>query len=225
MDYGIYKKYIFAPLSKNKANTSITTVIYQQIVKRNMKKLIFIWLLCGAVLTVKSQNASVEKSTLGIQTGVLGLWFHSENKLNDQIALRSEVGLDAGIFGGSRYYDGTGFLLFPTITLEPRWYYNLDKRLSKSRNISGNAGNFVSLNTSFVPDWFVISNYDNISVINQLSIIPTWGIRRNIGNHFNYEVGFGIGYSYAFAKNAGYANNEGEVAVNLHLRIGYKVTP
>ncbi len=42
----------------------------------------------------------------------------------------------------------------PVITAEPRWYYNLNKRVSKSKNIEGNSGNFISLKTSYHPDWF-----------------------------------------------------------------------
>jgi len=70
----------------------------------------------------------------------------------------------------------------------------------------------------------VISNYSNINIISDISIIPTWGIKRNIGNHFNYEAGFGVGYHYIFAENAGYIgnSNKGEVDINLHLRIGYR---
>jgi hypothetical protein len=178
-------------------------------------------MFCGMTLIVKSQNASVEKSTYGIQTGFLGIWLHNETKLSNSIALRSEIGFDSGIWGGD-FYDGTGFLLTPVITLEPRLYYNLNKREEKSRRIEGNSGNFISLKTSYHPDWFVISNTDNVSVISDISIIPTWGIRRNIGKHFTYETGFGIGYRYTFAKQAGFLDNKSEVDVNLHLRIGYR---
>ena len=186
-----------------------------------MKKSLLTLILCGLTFIAKAQNASVEKTTYGIQTGLLGVWLHNETKLSEQIALRSEVGLDSGIFAGT-FYDKVGFLMVPVITVEPRWYYNLDKRVSKSKTIAGNSGNFLSLKTSYNPDWFVISNYDNLRVVNQVSVIPTWGIKRNIGNHFTYETGFGIGYRYYFAKSAGYAENEGETAVNLHLRIGYR---
>jgi hypothetical protein len=186
-----------------------------------MKKIFLTLIFCGLTFIAKSQTTSVEKSTNGIQIGVLGIWFHNETKLSQQIALRGELGLDSGIFGGS-IYDRTGFLMTPVITLEPRWYYNLDKRVSKSRNITGNSANFISIKTSYHPDWFVISNYDNLKVVNQVSIVPTWGIKRNIGNHFTYETGIGIGYRYIFAKSAGYLKNESEVALNLHLRIGYR---
>ena len=175
----------------------------------------------GLGFIAEAQEASVEKSTSGIQTGFLGVWAHNEAKLSNQIALRSEIGFDSGIFGGGLYNE-TGFMLTPVITLEPKWYYNLNKRSLKSKRISGNSGNFVSLKSSYNPDWFVISNYDNVNIVNQIAIIPTWGIRRNIGEHFNYETGIGLGYRYYFAKSNGYFENESEVALSLHLRIGYR---
>ncbi|MBU2950371.1 hypothetical protein KO493_06655 [Tamlana agarivorans] len=186
-----------------------------------MKKLLILFTFCTFTTISKSQNASVEKSTYGIQTGFLGIWAHNEAKLTNRIALRTELGLDAGI-SVSSYNDSTKFLLAPVITLEPRWYYNLNKRIKKSRRIDGNSGNFISLKTSFHPDWFVITNHDNAHVIPNLAIIPTWGIRRNLGNHFNYETGIGLGYSHNFNNDTYYMVNKGEAILNLHLRIGYR---
>lgn len=187
-----------------------------------MKKL-FITIL-GSLLfqVVYSQEVSVSKSVYGVQTGFLGIWVHNEAKLSSEIVLRSEMGFDSGIWAGE-YYDKTGFLLAPVISLEPRWYYSLERRLAKSKNINKNSGNFLAVKTSYHPDWFVISNYDSVDIISDVSIIPTWGIKRTIGDHFTYEVGAGIGYRHIFAKQAGYLNNESEVALNLHLRIGYSL--
>lgn len=184
-----------------------------------MKKKILFSLMISLIYTVgKSQTASVEKSTYGIQTGLLGIWVHNETKLTNQIALRTEIGMNAGIFGGD-FYPKTGFLMTPVITAEPRWYYNLEKRQSKSKNIAGNSGNFVSLQTSYHPNWFVISNYDNLKTFNLITVIPTWGIKRNVGKHFTYETAIGIGYGHQFRE--GYGDLEG-VSVNLHLRVGYR---
>jgi len=110
----------------------------------------------------------------------------------------------------------------PVITIEPRLYYNLNIRDSKGKSISGNCGNFISIKTSYNPDWFVISNHDNINIVNQVSIIPTWGIKRNIGKHFCFETGAGIGYRYYFYDINGFNVNGGEAVLNLHLRIGYR---
>lgn len=110
----------------------------------------------------------------------------------------------------------------PVITLEPRWYYNLEKRQSKSRSIAGNSGNFLTIQTSYHPNWFTISNYDNVEIVNQISVITTWGIKRNIGQHFTYETGIGIGFTHYFAKSEGYASDESSAAIKLHLRLGYR---
>ena len=184
-----------------------------------MKKRILLSLIISLIYTVgKSQTASVEKSTYGIQTGLLGIWVHNEMKLTNQIALRTEFGVNASIFGGN-FYPKTGFLMTPVISVEPRWYYNLERRLSKSKSISGNSGNFVSLQTSYHPDWFVISNYDNLKTFNLITIIPTWGIKRNIGKHFTYETSIGVGYGYQFR---GEYDDVNGIAIDLNLRIGYR---
>ena len=73
-----------------------------------MKRILLTLVFCGLTLIAKSQNASVEQSTYGIQTGFLGIWAHNETKLSNSIALRSEIGFDSGIWGGD-FYNGTGF--------------------------------------------------------------------------------------------------------------------
>ncbi|WMI69056.1 hypothetical protein [Mangrovimonas sp. YM274] len=186
-----------------------------------MKHLFLAAMLCGMSFMATAQNTSVEQSTYGIQIGLFGVWAHNEAKLTNSLVFRSELGFDSGIWGGT-YYEKTGFLMTPVITIEPKWYYNLNSRSNKSKNIDGNSGNFISLRGSYHPDWFVISNYDNVRVISDVSIIPTWGIRRNLGRHFNFETGIGLGYRYIFASSAGYSRDESELAGNLHLRIGYR---
>ena len=186
-----------------------------------MKKSALTLILFGLTFIAESQNAGVEKSTFGIQTGFLGIWIHNESRLSNEFALRSELGLDTGIYGND-FNDINGFLLAPTLTLEPRWYYNLEKRESKSRRTDGNSGNFISIKTTYHPDWFVISNEDNINFISDISIVPTWGIRRNFGMHFTFETGIGIGYVHYFKEKNVILFGENDVAVNLHLRIGYR---
>ena len=188
-----------------------------------MKKTLLIIILTGITLVAKAQNISVERSTFGIQTGVLGAWVYNEAKLTNSIALRTEIGFDFGIWE-TTYYDAfdSPFLQTPVIVLEPRYYYNLKKRSEKSKRIDGNSGNFIALKSSFHPDWFVLFNPDNAPVVSDFSIIPTWGIRRNLGKHFNYEAGLGLGLSHTFAESAGYAKDKTELELNMHLRIGYR---
>lgn len=194
-----------------------------------MKKNVLALLFCTVSLVAKSQNTpeksqkqSVEKSIFGIQTGFTGLWVYNELKLSNQIALRTEIGFDA--YKNDDFYPDAGFLLTTVVSLEPRWYYNLNKRRNNSKRIDNNSGNFFSLKTSFHSDDLLIKFGDdsNAKIVDNLSIIPTWGIRRNIGKHFNYETGIGVGYIHYFSKNSGFTKDKSETAINLHLRIGYQ---
>ena len=188
----------------------------------NMKKIVLILSLCGLTLIAKSQNSSVDKSLFGVQTGVLGVWAYNEVKLSNSIALRTELGFDFGIWE-TTYYDDydSPFILTPVIVIEPRFYYNLKKRAENSKSIEGNSGSFIALKTSYHPE-LAVFNTDDAPVVSDFAIIPTWGIRRNIGAHFNYEAGIGVGYSYTFAERAGYSEDESGLELNMHLRIGYR---
>lgn len=192
-----------------------------------MKKTLLLSIFLFSIFTTNAQQqpqtASVEKSIYGIQAGIFGAWVHNERKLSNSIALRTEIGLNYGLFGGIVYKSEINYILAPNITLEPRWYYNLSKRLSKERPIENNSGNFVGLKINYFPDAFVISNNDQVNVPNQLLIIPKWGIKRTIGKHFTYEVAIGIGYHHTFIPDNQYYEyeDEQELALDLHLRIGY----
>ena len=99
--------------------------------------------------------------------------------------------------------------------------HNLKKRYQNSKIIDGNSGNFIALKTSYHPEW-ALFNTDDAPVVSDFAIIPTYGIRRNIGEHFNFEAGIGAGYSYTFAERSGYSKDESGIELNMHLRIGYR---
>lgn len=188
-----------------------------------MKNILLLSLLISAVFTTNAQqiqDASVENSSLSIQTGFLGIWVNNENRLSNSIALRTELGFDAGAFGDN-FSSGTFFVLVPAITIEPRWYYNLNKRVSKSKRIDGNSGNFISIKTTYHPDLVIGDIPDYTNFLSDVSIVPTWGIRRHIGKHINYETGIGLGYAHIIKESNVYIKDTNLIALNLNLRIGY----
>jgi len=79
-----------------------------------MKKLLF--LLLPAF--VFAQDASVEKSIFNVQAGTFGIWVNNEARLSDGVALRTEAGLDAGLFLNG-IYESVGVVMAPVVTLEP----------------------------------------------------------------------------------------------------------
>ena len=191
-----------------------------------IKKTFLLLLVCSFSVISRGQAvkpdsttvASVEKSIFSIQTGFLGIWVNNEARLSNSFVLKSEIGLAAAIWNVS--LGKADFLLAPQVTLEPRWYYNLRKRKSKSKNIAGNSGNFLGLQTSFLPGGWVISNAD----VNQrpvFSLFLVWGIQRQVGRHFNYELGTGPVYAHVFPDREGYGKSD-DFSLAFLIRIGYR---
>lgn len=190
-----------------------------------MKKVLLISLLTNLfMLFTQAQGVGVEKSVWGIQTGLAPLAVYKETRLTNCIALRSEIS-----FGFAFAYSmgESKWAFIPGINLAPRYYYNLEKRASKGKQTAGNSGNFIALNLGYVPGLAIQSS--NAEIDPSLHIIPTWGIRRNIGTSFNYEIAFGIGYGATFEEYTSYFGNgetvthtEHGVAYALRLAIGYK---
>lgn len=184
-------------------------------------KITLLVLLIGSIAA--NAQDTVEKSLFNLQTGGVGLWGSHEAKLGNAFALRTEIGFDLWEYEASNGEKSTAFV--PSISLEPRWYYNIAKRAEKGKTTRRNSANFFSINVEYYPDLFVIGNLpDNVYIPNQIDIIPKWGIRRHIENsNFNYEVGAGIGYKGYLDKNLeeGLKSPLNNVALDIHLRLGY----
>jgi len=193
-----------------------------------LRKAFLLLLVCSFSLVSRGQivkqdslltAASVEKSVFSIQAGTIGIWINNEARLSRTLVLRTEIGYAAQLLWGAGQDEG--FLMTPVVSLEPRWYYDLQKRKSKSKRIDGNSGNYISLQSAFYPAWAVLSTYGHPVINPVLAIIPGWGMRRNIGRHFNYEVGAGFGYVHYFADKYGYGAHD-YLALHLDFRIGYR---
>ncbi|TVP51878.1 MAG: hypothetical protein EA341_04255 [Mongoliibacter sp.] len=172
--------------------------------------------------TDAQEHASVEKSIWQVQSLLITKYFSNESRLKRDMALRSELGFNFSYQDGF-FMQNPLYVWNPFLRIEPRYYYNLEKRLLKGKKIAKNSGNFLALTTTYQPDWFVISNEDGIRVIPSLSLIPTWGIRRSPTRHFNYEAGIGIGYGWEYYRVMPRTVAMGEVFVNLHLRVGLQL--
>ena len=202
-----------------------------------MKLFSILPLLLFFSLQVSAQNQndtskiSIEKSIYGIQAGFLGTWLYNESRLSNEFALRSQVGFDFRIEGVSQF-ESAGpndvFYGILHISLEPRWYYNLDKRMKKGKTIDRNSGNFLALFIAGHFDDISFSNNDRIRSLDQIKFIPKWGIRRTTGKHISYEAGIGFGYERYLngtaLNNAGgvfASGSKGNFSADIHLRVGF----
>ena len=177
----------------------------------------FLTTLLLTTVGAQDRAEAIVDRVYGAQIGLLGIWGYGEFPIHRQVVLRTDIGLDAGIRGGSQFYR-TVLVLTPSIRLEPRWYYNLAKRSERGKPTNGNAANYFSIPVIAHPGWFRITNEESISVDRGLQLLPTWGIRRSLGNRLMYEVGAGLGYGLRWAE--GRSKPTGGTSGWIRFRIG-----
>lgn len=194
---------------------------------QTMKKTITLLLGLMAFGSLSAQETdgtsagTVEKSIFTIQTGAVGIWASNESRLADQFALRTELGLD--LWSYETFIGENGVVMVPSISVEPRWYYNIAKRGRKGKHTENNSASFVTLALEYYPDLFLVGDAPQyLYVPNQMTIIPKWGIRRAIAkSNFNYELGIGLGY-LLMLDNDDYVRSANEnLGIDIHIRFGY----
>lgn len=201
---------------------------------KKLKPYLLLFLFCMPLLNQAQQDSTMteNKSIFGIQTGFLGIWAHNESALSSEWYLRSEVGLNFGFGGGGSYneFNNTialteGYGAVASVSLEPRFYYNLEKRKEKGKNVLANSANFIAFNVNYYPGLLIAAqNRDEVGYTHQISFTPYWGIKRTVFNHLTYEAGAGLGYLHNFSEKGRdfiYGFDQNALYIQLHLRIGY----
>ncbi|REG92988.1 DUF3575 domain-containing protein [Flavobacterium aquicola] len=193
-----------------------------------MKKIIVLGfvLISFIAKAQEAEKVSVEKNLYGAQLGLLSTSFYYETQLQRKISLRTEIGLT--LVTSTRDYidpeikDETATLITPYLTLEPRWYYSLDRRKRLGKKTYNNSSNYISLATSYISNKTPLINNGDFDVVSAITIIPKYGMRRAFAKHFNYEFSGGVGYQYnIFSKNDGCNCDHNTTTVDLQIRIGY----
>ncbi|MDR1722408.1 MAG: hypothetical protein LBR84_00525 [Tannerella sp.] len=175
----------------------------------------------GSISAQVSDRAG--ESVWGLQAGLGGLWINNERRLGDVFTIKSEINLTGAYSRNSAIYvdpgshevsagNGESYAIVPLIAAAPRWYYNLKRRAAKGRNTANNAADYLSIELTVNPGFAIISN--NTDVEPAISIIPVWGLRRNLSRHFNFELSGGIGYHCAKSRGS-------DLGINLTIRLGY----
>lgn len=183
-----------------------------------MKKILFAFAGILSALTVVAQH-SVEKSITGIQAGYFGAHLYNESRMSDKWAFRSQIGLNGGL-AKEDLSNKIAYTILPAIVLEPRHYFNLTKRAVNGKSTENNAGDYFGMSLHYRPDWFKLTNsleQEDIAKSNGVFLLPTMGIRRNLGKNFHFEGQYGIGYGMNLGNKY---KNSGKVVMNLGLKVG-----
>jgi hypothetical protein len=134
------------------------------------------------------QPATVAKSLFKINFLAPGLEY--ERGLNESMTLN--INTSMGFEIGYNSITGLNTYLYPSLGLQARKYYNLDKRIEKGKNAAFNSGNFIALSVGgSTPS--ILNNENRVNEVSY-GIGPVWGMQRNYNSGFNLTLTLGAGY-------------------------------
>lgn len=160
-----------------------------------------------------SQTNQVE-SLHSIKVGYLSMAYAYEKALAQKSTINFEVDLQGrhGIYST----EGKHWWLIPGIRVEPRYYYNFQRRVNKGKKTINNSANYFSLST----DYNIRKNsYGNM--VSSITIIPKWGFRRTIGEKFLFEFAGGLGLSGGFGLDSSRLRTL-QLGGEIDFKIGYR---
>ncbi len=183
-----------------------------------MKKISLLLLTLSGLTTAYAQETDNKlNSRAEITPYLVGLGANYEWAIINQFSIQAHANYGFTFYFNSDDVKSVSSLSFG---VEPRYYYNFNKRNKAGKNTKHNSANFISLQASYSPDLLTHSNTKtNNSINKQSSIAPSWNMRRNIASsNFNYELGAGLGFNTVYYENR---SNENSTTLNLNIKIGY----
>lgn len=96
-----------------------------------MKKKIGLSLLLGS-LNLHAQEAQLEKNITEVQLGLFGLNVNNETKLINKLSVRVSAEFQVSIWDNF-FINQANLIVYPTIEIEPKFYYNLNSRFKKDK--------------------------------------------------------------------------------------------
>lgn len=192
-----------------------------------MKTFHLVLLLCAIASLVNAQDIrykttrtskySPELSEELHKISILPLGYAYERKIADEFTI--EAGVD---FSFDIYYDeaedldNNALVVNPTIHLEPRYYYNLQRRYQRGRNVSFNAASYIGVYSELRMNPLIEENNGFWPVYDRFKIGPAWGIQRNLGRrgYLNFNLAYGL-----VIDETGHARYDGFGRLTLGIRL------
>lgn len=157
------------------------------------------------------------ESTHTLDIGFISAGYTYEYAFAPKFTLNFGVGAVSHIRHYSSFIFDAGdfwyYSIHPYVTVEPRYYYNLQKRLNKGKRIDGNRGSFLALQGAYI--FKPVIEY-NVQYRNGAFFVsPYWGLHRIWWNHVLFE--FQAGMAFAFNRYG-----DSDTGIRLGIRLGYK---
>lgn len=178
--------------------------------------------IIALVLFAHTANAQTnQKDLLEVDLHLVGISFSYEKTFSESFAIRANAGYN-GTFSINNNDVGSGtkigFIMQPTIRIQPRYYYNMAKRKEQGKNVAYNSANFFSAHVEYRSSEINISN-ENLYNPEILNFGVAWNLRRNIANtKFVYEASAGLGYNYQLDR---FYKFDDKVVPQINFKLGY----
>ncbi len=181
----------------------------------NKRILLFLFSICFFSNVTHGQSTEKPRGKVapvtGIEFGILGTDLYHEQYIDREWALRYQIGLINETIGyRSKEEPNFAFSLMPSVSVSPKWYYNIGKRGLNGKNVKNNAANFVLFNFGYATNRIRVSNLkekimqdpyfpnqtylqDAYKKLDLIYLTPSWGLRRSFCKNYTYEFKIGAG--------------------------------
>lgn len=152
-----------------------------------MIKYIFILFFTSIMFSQAQSNSNVEKTQLQFGLPLPSILYEVGTGKNTTLSLEALAGFELRGCSGCE----TDFGIYPILRGQYRYYYNMERRLRKGKNISGNSGNYVAAVIGYQHGSPIIGNLINT---NTLGVGPVYGLQRTYRKGFFYRLEGGVAY-------------------------------
>lgn len=176
----------------------------------NNYKLFFfnIFLICNTIFA--QVDSSVSNKIFKVN--ILSPGFSFENGLNKNTTFSIETNLSWGIVSNS---NETKVLLSPYIKSQYRYYYNLNNRVLKGKDIFNNSGGFLAVSTSYYFEPFG-NNKKYISTYDGITSGFVWGFQKTYKSGINLVSNAGLGYNFS-------SNSKNHIVPLISFTLGWVI--
>lgn len=185
---------------------------------------------CASAQTDRFVQKPATEAGHSVSLDLLGIHYAYELPLWRTGTIIGRVGANFGGAGGSArtgtgFYYGDYWAVMPSLELEPRWYYGLDRREMHGRSTEGNAGSFLALRVQSRFRGYASDGYYGGVMGGVTFVSPVWGMRRTWASGLMLE--FTTGVRFAMPHDGGKLFPDIEIVgdalerLDLNLRFGY----
>lgn len=114
------------------------------------------------------------------------------------ISKNTSIALETSVLAGLNLRDSeSNYFFSPYLESQFRYYYNLQKRISKNKSTAGNSGSYFAIETSYY--FKPINTREFKSVYDGFNVGGVWGFQKTYKSGIN--LGSNLGLAYNFSPN------------------------